>query len=320
MKDNKILNRQIKVEHIIEAAEFLERYKENWKQKFMLEESRNRDLEWDQKHYTYYNGSADIKYTIAFKDGNTLTETSFEWFTQNLSNPKIIDNVYFSFSTMFWTQNSGGYSNNSYDDYNRIYVNLDFRENNADIDIETTLQENEGRNIYNGLMQIFNKCEFRHDKIIKHKGRIMQFYCIAIGTFLTYLAFAGYKLLEMNSPESIPEFVTELFSNSLVVVLGQWLLAFLLGNMFANRAIYNVYKPIIPDTMYMGYDYTMNAGRYRDDVQDFKSHSEVHIGKYYDAEARRNKIKSKYGFAKFILFLQLIASVIIYFVLQGLSL
>jgi hypothetical protein len=145
----------------------------------------------------------------------------------------------------------------------------------------------------------------------------MQFYCIAIGTFLTYLAFAGYKLLEMNSPENIPEFVTELFSNSLVVVLGQWLLAFLLGNMFANRSIYNLYKPIIPDTMYAGYDYTMNAAKYRDDVQDFKSHSEVHIGKYYDAEIRRDKIKSKYGFAKSVLFMQVVASIIIYFLLQG---
>ena len=301
---------------MIEAAELLEKYKENWNQKFMLEENRNRDLDWNQRNYTYFNGSVEVKYTIAFKDGTTLTETSFDWFVQNLRNAETIDYLYFIFTTTFWTKNNATYNSNSYDDYNKIHISLDFRENNAEIDVQTTLQENEGRNMYNGLMQIFNKCENRHDKIIKNKGRIIQAYCMSVGIFWSYIVLGLCAFLIMNKPDTIPEFLIEIFDNSLIVVLGQWLIAFLLGNMFAYKSIYNLYEPIIPNTMYMGYDYTMKAGRYRDDVQDFKSHSEVHIGKYYDAESRRNKIKSKYSFAKFIVFLQVIASVIIYFALQ----
>lgn len=319
MKDNKILNKQINISDILDAAEFLERYKDNWKQKFMSEESKNKNLDWSEKNYTYYNGSAEIKYTICFKDGNTLTETSFEWFIQNLRNSKIIDNVYFYLSISFWTKKENGFDSGYYDNHNKIYVNMDFRENKASIDVDTMLQENEGRIIYNSLMGIFDKCEARHDKVIKKRGRIIQFYCIAIGLFLSYIVFGAYKFYEMNNLEEIPEFLTVFFDNSLFIVLGQWGIAFLLGNMFAYRSIYKIYEPIIPEAKYMGYDYTMNSGIYRDDVDDFKGHSEVHIGKYYDASDRRNKIKSKYKFAKFILFLQVLASVFIYFMLEGFS-
>ncbi len=57
---------------------------------------------------------------------------------------------------------------------------------------------------------------------------------------------------------------------------------------------YQFINPLLPETKYAGYNYSTGRGNYTDDVDDYIEHSEVHFGKYWDAEKRRTKIEKMY--------------------------
>ena len=78
----------------------------------------------------------------------------------------------------------------------------------------------------------------------------------------------------------------------------------------------SIYRPLIPDAKYAGYDSSTGRSRYTDDINDYLEHSEVHIGKYWDAEKRRNKIEKIYKITSKILLVQLAISLILFLILK----
>lgn len=95
-----------------------------------------------------------------------------------------------------------------------------------------------------------------------------------------------------------------------------WFVDILLGNVFSYWYILSVYKPLLPETKYAGYNYSTGRGNYTDDVDDYIEHSEVHFGKYWDAEKRRTKIEKIYKITSKIILVQLLISVILFFIIK----
>lgn len=89
--------------------------------------------------------------------------------------------------------------------------------------------------------------------------------------------------MKINANKISPIF-TQYLNNKYILVFGQWFVAIILGNIFSYWYILSVYRPLLPDTKYAGYNYSANRGNYTDDVDDYVDHSEVHFGKYWDAE------------------------------------
>ena len=163
--NNKVVNKQIPLESIVQVANHLEDHKEKYDRKFELEENKNKNIPYGEKQWEYENGSTTIKYTIEFRNGKNI-----------------------------------------------------------------------------------------------------------------------YVILKINADKISPVF------SEYLLVFGQWFVAILLGNVFSYWYILSVYRPLLPETKYAGYNYSANRGNYTDDVDDYVEHSEVHFGKYWDAEKRRMTI------------------------------
>ena len=191
-------------------------------------------------------------------------------------------------------------------------MSLYFREFDVTIDIDTTNQENEAHNLYSEVMNILEENEDRYNKTMKHRKIRTQCFTISVGIILSYIL---YVILKINI-DKIPPTLAEYLNNKYILVFGQWFVAILLGNVLSYWYILSVYSPLLPDTKYAGYNYSTGRGNYTDDVDDYIEHSEVHFGKYWDAEKRRTKIEKMYKITSKIILVQLLISVILFFIIK----
>lgn len=309
--NNKILNKQISIETIIKVAEYLEKYKEEYDKKFELEEIKNKTLPYTERIYEYENGNTTIKYTISFKNGKTITESDYNWFIQNLEESSIIKNISIDLYITYYTKNPNTIDNVN-NIFNKVNISLYFREFDASIDIDTMNQEKEAHNVYSDVIDILNDNEDRYNKTIKYRKLRVQSFCISIGILLSYIL---YFILNLNINKLSPT-VCVIFNNKYVLIIGQWFVSILLGNLASYWFILSIYKPLLPDTKYAGYNSSTYKSVYKDDIDDYIEHSEVHFGKYYDADKRRKKIEKIYKITSKILIIQLVISIILFFILN----
>lgn len=302
--NNKVVNKQIPLETILKIANYLEDYKENYDRKFELEDS-NKNISYNEKQW----GNTTIKYTIDFKDGKSITECDYNWFVGNLNQPNTIKSISIYLYISFYSKGS---NSTIADVSNKININLYFTEQDVTIDIYTTNQENEAHNLYSRIRNILEDNEDRYNKTMKHRKIRTQCFTISVGIILSYIL---YIILKINA-DKIHPMLAEYLSNKYILVFGQWFVAILLGNIFSYWYILSLYKPLLPDTRYAGYNYSTNRGNYTDDIDDYINHSEVHFGKYWDAEKRRLNIEKIYKITNKIILIQLLISVILFFVIK----
>lgn len=306
--DNKIVNKQIPIETIIETANYLEDFKDKYSKKFELEENRNKDIPYGEKNWEYENGRASMSYTIEYKDGKNIKESDYNWFIGNLNQLGAIKSISIDLYISFYTKKQNSTIN---DIYNKINVSLYFREYNVSINVDTNEQENEAHNLYSEVINILENNESRYDKTMKFRKIRTQCFTISIGIVLSYII---YLLLKINV-NTIPEILSEYINNKYVLVFGQWFIAILLGNVLSYWYMMSLYRPLLPDTRYAGYDSFASKSIYKDDINDYIEHAEVQIGRNWDAKKRRNKIEKIYKVTNKIILVQLLISIIMFFVL-----
>lgn len=314
--ENKVVNKQITIESIVDVANRLEDYKEKYESLFKQDEERNKGLSFSEKNYEYPNGSVRLSYRIEFHNGKNITESDFNWFVGNLSNPRAIKEIAIDLTITYM----GKTKDSDYNDvYNKVSAYVEFRDagmnlrySDATVSVETTNQQNEAHNLYSTIMNALENNKDRYDKTIKHRKIRMQSLCISVGIILSYIL---YIVLKMNTDKLAPDLVSYL-NNKNILIFGQWLVAIVLGNVSAYWYILLLYKPLLPEAKYAGYNRSTYESRYTDDMEDYLEHSEVHFGKFWDAEKRRNKIEMIYKVTSKIILVQILISAILFFVLK----
>lgn len=314
--NNKVVNKQIPIKSIIDVANYFDDYKNRYDNIFEQEKIKNKNLEFSDKKYEYENGSTELRYTIKLRNGQNMTETDYNWFIGQLGQPRAIEEVSLDLRVSFYNK-SGKEDYN--DQYNSINVTVDFRDARMDlrysdvyIDVQTTNQEQEANNIYSTVMNTLEDNEDRFNKTIKHRKIRIQSFCISVGIILSYIL---YLVLRMNADKLPVEMATYL-TNKYVIVFGQWFVAILLGNLFSYWYMLAIYRPLIPDAKYAGYNSSTYKSVYKDDIDDYLEHCEVQFGKFWDAEKRRNKIEKIYKVTNKVLLVQLLISIVLFFVLK----
>lgn len=314
--NNKVVNKQIPIKSIIDVANYFDDYKSRYDNIFEQEKAKNKNLDFSDKKYEYENGSTELRYTIKLRNGQNMTETDYNWFIGQLGQPRAIEEVSLDLRVSFYNK-SGKEDYN--DQYNSINVTVDFRDARMDlrysdvyIDVQTTNQEREANNIYSTVMNTLENNENRYNKTIKHRKIRTQAFCISVGIILSYILFI---ILKINADKLDP-FIAEYLNNKLVLLLGQWFVAILLGNVFSYWYILSIYRPLIPDAKYAGYNSSTYKSKYTDDIDDYLEHCEVHFGKFWDAEIRRNKIEKIYKVTSKIVLVQLLISIVLFFILK----
>lgn len=314
--ENKVVNKQIPIKSIIDVANYLDDYKNRYDNVFEKEEMQNKNLDYSEKNYEHENGSTELRYTVRLVNGKEMTETDYNWFIGMLNDLRAIEEVRLNLRISYYGK-QGNERHNSV--YNQISANVEFRDaqhelnySDVHVNVQTTNQESEAHNIYSTIMNTLENNEDRFDKTIKHRKIRMQSLCISVGIVLSYILFVILKINQGN----LPTFLAEYLGNKYVIVFGQWFVAILLGNVFAYWYILSIYKPLLPSTKYAGYNRSTYKAQYTDDIDDYLEHSEIHFGKYWDAENRRNKIEKIYKITSKIVLVQLLISVILYFVIK----
>ena len=314
--NNKIVNKQIPIQKIVDIANYFEDYKEKYEKLFEKDKEKNKNLPFGEKNPEYDNGSSEITYTISFHNGQTINEKDFNWFVGNLSNTKMIKEIEISISIRYFGRSEKDDFNS---EYNSINASVDFRDAGMElqysdviIDINTTNQEREANNIYSTIMNTLEDTEDRYNNTIKHRKIRTQCFTISVGIILSYIL---YVLLRINI-EQLPSVLTEYMNNKYFLVFGQWFVAIVFGNVLSYWYMLSLYKPLLPYAKYAGYDSTTYKSKYKDDVDDYLEHSEVHFGKFWDAEKRRNKIEKIYKVTRIIVLVQLLISVMLFFIIK----
>lgn len=314
--NNKIVNKQIPIEKIVDIANYFEDYKEKYDKLFEEDREKNKNLPFIERRPEYDNVSAEIKYTIAFHNGQTIKEKDFNWFISNLNNTKIIKEIELYLSIRYFSKSD---KDNLNSEYNSITASVDFRDagmnlqySDVIINVNTTNQERESNNIYSTIMNTLEDTEDRYNNTIKHRKIRTQCFTISVGIILSYIL---YIILRINI-DKIPPVLAEYLDNKYILVFGQWFIAIVFGNVLSYWYILMLYKPLLPYAKYAGYNSSTHRSVYRDDISDYLEHSEVHFGKYWDAEKRRKRIEDIYKVTKIILLVQLVISAILFFVMK----
>ena len=314
--ENKVVNKQIPIKSIIDIANYFDDYKNRYDNIFEKERNENKNLSYSERHFEHENGSTDLRYTVKFHNGKDLTESDYNWFIGMLNDTRAIEEVRIDLRVSYHTSNGKDDFNSQ---YNSVNAEVDFRDARMDlkysdvyVNVQTTNQESEAHNIYSTIMNTLEDNEDRYNNTMKHRKIRMQSLCISVGIILSYILYVILKINAGNMPTQIAQYL----NNKYVIVFGQWFAAILLGNVFSYWYILSLYKPLLPSTKYEGYNRSTYKSQYTDDIDDYLEHSEVHFGKYWDAEIRRNKIEKIYKITSKIVLVQLLISVILYFVIK----
>ena len=314
--DNKVVNKQIPIKSIIDVANYFDDYCNRYSNIFEKENAKNKNLSFGEKKFEYENGSSELRYTVKLRNGKNMTETDYNWFIGCLNDPRMIEVISMDLRVRYYTKSGKENYNNK---YKSVGATVNFRDARMDlkysdvyIDVQTNNQENEAHNIYSTIMNMLEDNEDRFNKTIKNRKVRIQSLCISVGIVLSYIL---YLILRLNA-DKLPMQMGEYLTNKYVIVFGQWFVAILFGNVFAYWYIFSVYRPLLPESKYSGYNKSTYKSEYTDDIDDYVEHSEVHFGKYWDAEIRRNRIEKIYKITSKIVLAQLLISVLMYFILK----
>ena len=91
--EEKIINKIIPIETIVEIAGYLEDQKEEYKRLFENDKNKNINLSYSEQVYQYQGENAKVQYTIKFKDGKEIEEEDYNWFIGMLNNLKSIKDI-----------------------------------------------------------------------------------------------------------------------------------------------------------------------------------------------------------------------------------
>lgn len=75
--EEKIINKIIPIETIVEIAGYLEDQKEEYKRLFENDKNKNINLSYREQVYQYKGDNVKVQYTLKFKDGKEIEEEDY---------------------------------------------------------------------------------------------------------------------------------------------------------------------------------------------------------------------------------------------------
>ena len=300
--EEKIVNKIIPIETIIEIANYLEKQSEEYNTLFEQDNQKNKDLSYSEKRWLYNGNTCNVRYTIRFKDGREVTEQGYNWFLETISNLSTIKEITLNLNINY----SSNYKDHQNYEYMHLYIWIYFYENSTTLSVDGKNMEEQVNRVHSYLKGTIEKNEDRYNKTVKNRNLRMQTFCFSIGIVLSYLV---YIILLINK-NNLPVDVTNYLDNKFIIIIGQWFIAGILGNIFGLPIMISLYKNIVPKTKYSHYNTKSHEAVYVDNLDDFTSHNEVQIGNFYNNGKNRKTIEKIYKITIKIVLLQLLISLL----------
>ena len=306
--EEKIVNKIIPIETIIEVANYLEEQKEEYQRLFEKEEQKNAGLKYNEKVYEYKGDNPKVQYTIRFKDGREITEVDYNWFVGMLNNLNSIEQITF-YSTISYSSNVRA---REHYEYMHLYTWVHFREDTTTIRVDGKNMEEQVYRVHSYLRGTIENNDDRYNKTVKNRKSRVQSLCLSIGFVLSYIVY----LVLMGNKANWPEYISNYINNKYVIVFGQWAISAILGNIFGLPIMLVLYKNILPKAKYSHYSKSSHKSVYIDNLEDYTSHNEVQIGKFANNGKNRVIIEKIYKVTSKIVLVQLAISILLFFILK----
>ena len=306
--EEKVVNKIIPIDTIVEIANYLEDQKEEYRRLFENDKNKNMNLSYSDQVYQYKGDTPTIQYTIKFKDGKEVTEPDYNWFISMLNNLRAIKEITFYYNIGY----SSNYENKEHYEYMHIYTWLHFYEDSATIRVDGKNMEEQVYRLHSYLRGILENNDERYNKTVKSRKLRIQSLCFSIGFILSYIL---YFVLIANKAKLPQEFANYL-NNKYVIIFGQWFVSAVLGNMFGLPIMMGLYRNILPKTKYSHYSKSSHKSVYVDNIEDFTSHNEVQIGQFTDNGKNRELIEKIYKITSKIVLIQLAISILLFCIMK----
>lgn len=308
MSEEKIVNKIVPIETIIEVANYFEDQKEEYIKIFERDENKNKDLRYGEQVYEYKGNVPKIQYTIRYKNGKDITENNYNWFIGNLNNLSSINEI-----TIYYTVNySSNIKDKAHYEYMTLYTWIHFRNDTVTLHIDGTNLEEQVHKIHSYVRGIIENNDDRYNKTIKNRKRRMQCFYLSIGFVLSYIL---YFILKANIGK-IPVDIVKYINNKFVLIIGQWFISALLGNILGFPIMRTLYSTLIPKSKYFYYSKSSHKSVYVDDIEKFTSENEVQIGEFANNGKKRAIIEKIYKVTKVIVLIQVVLSILFFVLLK----
>ena len=302
--EEKIVNKIVPIETIIEIANYLENQKEEYARLFEQDKQKNQDLLFSEQRWEYKGDNEKVQYTIRFKDGREVTEQGYQWFLGMLNNLSEVKEITI-YSDIYYSSN---YRNQKNYEYMHLNTWLHFYEDIITLRVDGKNMEEQVHRVHSYLRGAIENNEDRYNKTVKNRKARVQAFCFSIGIILSYLV---YVILLMNKTK-LPEYIVTYLDNKFVVILGQWFVAGLLGNILGFPIMTTMYKNIVPKTKYSHYSRQSHKSVYVDNIEDFTSHNEVQIGDFANNGKNRANIERIFKITSKIILVQFVISLLLF--------
>lgn len=204
------------------------------------------------------------------------------------------------------------YKNNQNYEYMNLYTFVSFGEDSVSISVNGKNLEEEVYKVHSHLRGLIENNDYRYNKTVKHRNFRIQSFCLTLGFVLSYILY----LIMLVNKEKLTGELEVLINNKYVLIIGQWFVAFLLGNILGFPIMKTLYKTIVPKTKYSHYNRSSSKSVYVDDIEKFISSDEVQIGINAYNGKKRLIIERIYKITSKIVLLQLILSIIFFIVFK----
>ena len=260
----------------------------------------NEKYEREYQHYSLKNFDGHFKTSVNFYDDTNVTFDNYNDFLMVFNNRlEEIKSFTVRYGCSYYIQHGRD------DKYVGQSINMSIWESKMDIDINISSEDNKLNNVYELIKSKILNAPEKYDRIIREKGKITNKISFAVGIIpslflLTLLLF-------------IPT-IRQIFGMTYITFpILSVILSFVIGGTITGGKMEQLYKNIVPEKKYAGYDTTNHKSIYEDDIDKYKQSSEIIIGKNINNIRNREEIKAEEEKYSAYIFKEIIALIVMSF-------
>ena len=288
--ENKIIDSKDILDVIKKMDESIQKYKYIYKK----EEEYNKNMDFNEKEYTFKDCNSELKFDINFHDNTEVHTNNLDEFYYTYEN-RLSEIKYVSIAYLLHYQIVHNYPE-KVDDWISQNIYIYVYENKLSIDVKMDSKDDKLSGLYQDIKQVILNAPVKYDSVIKNKLGISLVCGLGIGLIPSMILTT---ILNFASEEINLLFATSYILYPLLTII----IGLFIGEGISFLILGKLYENIKPNQKYAGYN--ENGSVYKDDVEDYVNKSEVLIGKNVNNMKDRESIKNIYNKCKKLMLINL---------------
>ena len=298
----KVANKIITSNDLSEIFQTIHSEIEACEKQYGMEKIQNEKYNLEYQKWTLKDYSASFKVVVDFYDDTEITfENYYNFMAVFNSRLDEIKRLYFYYRCSYVRKEI-----NSSTEYVSQHINFDVYETKMNLDISIDSGDNIMNNTYQFIKNKILNAQPRYDNVIKNKNTIVNKISFAVGFIPVTIILA---LLIFYQP--IRYFYAATY---ILLPIADIIFSFAIGTTIMGGKLENLYESIAPEKKYSYYSTSQHRAIYEEDLEAYKSNSEILIGKNVDNMIKREKIlqlEAKYKeYLKYEIVILLVLSVL----------